>query len=56
MCGRCALYSNYPSLASSLKLPLAEGELSLCYNVAPGTWINAVRRHDDSGQLSLDAV
>ena len=56
MCGRFAHYSDFPSLAASLKLPLAEGELTPRYNVAPGTWISAVRRHDDSGQLSLDSL
>ncbi len=28
MCGRFALYSDFPSLARSLKLPLSEGELT----------------------------
>ncbi|MGM0984369.1 MAG: SOS response-associated peptidase family protein, partial [Pseudomonadota bacterium] len=56
MCGRFALYSDFPSLAASLKLPLTEGELTPRYNVAPGTWISAVRRHDDSDQLALDAL
>nr|WP_298250773.1 SOS response-associated peptidase family protein [uncultured Halomonas sp.] len=56
MCGRFALYSDYPSLARSLRLPLTEGEISPRFNVAPGTWISAVRRSDDSGQLSLDAL
>ncbi|MDZ7852277.1 MAG: hypothetical protein U5L98_06410 [Halomonas sp.] len=56
MCGRFALYSDFPSLAASLKLPLAEGELTPRYNVAPGTWISAVRRNDESGELCLDAL
>ncbi|TDO09901.1 MULTISPECIES: SOS response-associated peptidase family protein [Halomonas] len=47
MCGRFALYSDFPTLAASLKLPLAEGELTPRYNVAPGTWIPAVRRRDE---------
>jgi len=56
MCGRFALYSDFPGLARSLKLPLAESELTPRYNVAPGTWISAVRRHEVGGQLSLDAL
>jgi len=56
MCGRFALYSDFPSLARSLKLPLAEGELRPRYNVAPGTWISAVRRHEGGGQLGLDPL
>lgn len=51
MCGRFALYSPYPSLAASLRLPLEASEADLVprYNVAPGTWISAVRRLDDEG-------
>src|SRR5690554_4275643 len=58
MCGRFALYSPYLSLAASLRLPLEATEADLVprYNVAPGTWISAVRRLDDEGPLVLDAV
>ncbi|WP_322529210.1 hypothetical protein R5R73_06570 [Salinicola sp. LHM] len=45
MCGRFALYRDFPSLARFLKLPLAEVELTPRYNVAPGTWMSAVCRH-----------
>ncbi|MGM0988517.1 MAG: SOS response-associated peptidase [Pseudomonadota bacterium] len=56
MCGRFALYSDYPRLAAALKLPLAEHPLAPRYNVAPGTWINAVRRADADSQLTLDEL
>lgn len=58
MCGRFALYSPYPSLAASLRLPLEASEADLVprYNVAPGTWISAVRRLEDEGPPVLDAV
>ncbi|EWH03240.1 SOS response-associated peptidase [Halomonas sp. BC04] len=54
MCGRFSLYSDFPSLVASLKLPLAGGDLTPRYNVAPGTWIRAVRRSAESCQLSID--
>lgn len=43
MCGCFALYSPYPRLAESLRLPLEkpDTELSPRYNVAPGTFITA---------------
>lgn len=45
MCGRFALYTPYPSIAASLRLPLEEAwELTPRYNVSPGTWITGVRR------------
>jgi putative SOS response-associated peptidase YedK len=58
MCGRFALFSDFPKLSASLKLPLAEHEQPLTprYNVAPGTWIPAVRRRDDDSPLVLDEV
>lgn len=56
MCGRFALYSDYPRLAAALKLPLVERELSPRYNVAPGTWIPAVRWRDEESSLVLDEV
>lgn len=58
MCGRFALYSSYPSLAASLRLPLetAETDLMPRYNVTPGTWITTVRRLDEESHLVLDAV
>src|SRR5690554_8212037 len=58
MCGRFALYSPYPSLAASLRLPLEATEADLVprYNVAPGTWVSAVRRIDYDGLLVLDAM
>lgn len=56
MCGRFALYSDFLSLSTSLKLPLAEHELVPRYNVAPGTWITAVRRPDADSQLTLDEL
>ncbi|WP_163560985.1 SOS response-associated peptidase [Halomonas sp. NO4] len=58
MCGRFALYSTYPRLTESLRLPveLPDTELSPRYNVAPGTWISAVRHRDESSPLVLDAL
>ncbi|MGM0985320.1 MAG: SOS response-associated peptidase family protein, partial [Pseudomonadota bacterium] len=58
MCGRFALYSAYPSLAESLRLPLEapNAELAPRYNVAPGTWITAVRRPGADSQLTLDEL
>ncbi len=43
MCGRFALYSPYPKLAESLRLPLEEGKVTPRYNVPPGTFITAVQ-------------
>jgi putative SOS response-associated peptidase YedK len=56
MCGRFALYSPYPTLAESLRLPLEVGKIEPRYNVAPGTWITAVRRPDAHNQLTLDEL
>lgn len=57
MCGRFALYSPYSKLAQALRLPLAEpGELTPRYNVAPGTWITAVRHPGDAAPLVMDEV
>ncbi|MDL0433761.1 hypothetical protein QPM17_21685 [Marinobacter sp. TBZ242] len=55
MCGRCALYSDYPKLSASLRLPLAEPSVPLAqrYNVSPGTFITAVRRADDEAPLVM---
>ncbi|GED23825.1 SOS response-associated peptidase family protein [Halomonas halmophila] len=47
MCGRFALYSPYPKLSQALRLPLEPGELTPRYNVAPGTWVTAVRHTSD---------
>lgn len=46
MCGRFALFSDPPSIASSLKLSLPDDAWQPRYNVAPGTWITGVRRRD----------
>ncbi len=54
MCGRFALYSPPPKLSESLRLPLVERELTPRYNVAPGTFITAVRRADDDAPLVMD--
>jgi putative SOS response-associated peptidase YedK len=52
MCGRFALYSSYPKLSASLRLPLEEaGQLRPRYNVAPGTFISAVCRVADDEPL-----
>ncbi|APX91765.1 DUF159 family protein [Halomonas sp. 1513] len=58
MCGRFALYSDYPRLSASLKLPLAEPAETLAprYNVPPGTFITAVRRAEDEAPLAMDAL
>ncbi|WP_280538943.1 SOS response-associated peptidase [Chromohalobacter sp. 11-W] len=56
MCGRFALYSDFLSLARSLKLPLAEVELTPRYNAAPGTWMSAVCRHDDRAEPGCPLV
>lgn len=56
MCGRFALYSPYPKLSQSLRLPLELGELTPRYNVAPGTWITAVRHPNDNAPLVIDEV
>ncbi|SEL65571.1 SOS response associated peptidase (SRAP) [Halomonas daqiaonensis] len=58
MCGRFVLYSDFPKLSASLKLSLADPEqlLTPCYNVAPGTFITAVRRPDADSQLTLDEL
>ncbi|MGM0985278.1 MAG: SOS response-associated peptidase family protein, partial [Pseudomonadota bacterium] len=56
MCGRFALYTPYPELTEALRLPLEVSEAEPRYNVAPGTWIPAVRRQDDESPLVLDEV
>lgn len=56
MCGRFAIYSDFPSLSASLKLPLVEHQFVPRYNVAPGTWITAVRRPDADSKLALDEL
>ncbi|MGJ7462328.1 SOS response-associated peptidase [Halomonas sp. MA07-2] len=58
MCGRFALYSDYPKLSAALKLTLEEPEQPLTprYNVPPGTFITAVRRADDEAPLVMDEL
>jgi putative SOS response-associated peptidase YedK len=58
MCGRFALYSDYPKLSAALKLPLEEPEQPLTqrYNVPPGTYITAVRHADDEAPLVMDEL
>ncbi|MGM0703895.1 MAG: SOS response-associated peptidase [Pseudomonadota bacterium] len=58
MCGRFSLYSDFPRLAQSLRLPLDQTGLDLepRYNVAPGTWIAAVRHPDEESPLVMDRV
>nr|WP_163501998.1 SOS response-associated peptidase family protein [Halomonas socia] len=58
MCGRFALYSDYPKLSASLKLPLAEPAEPLAprYNVPPGTFITAVHRADDEAPLAMNEL
>lgn len=56
MCGRFALYSPYPKLSKALRLSLKPGELTPRYNVAPGTWITAVRHLSDDAPLVMDEV
>jgi putative SOS response-associated peptidase YedK len=56
MCGRFALYSDYPKLSESLHLPLEPGELTPRYNVAPGTWITVVRHPYDEAPMVMDEV
>ena len=54
MCGRFALFSDSPSIASSLKLALPDDVWQPRYNVAPGTWITGVRRRGDESPLEFD--
>ncbi|MBS9405661.1 SOS response-associated peptidase [Halomonas sp. TRM85114] len=56
MCGRFALYSPYPKLSESLRLPLEAGKVTPRYNVAPGTFVTAVRRADDEAPLVMDKL
>ncbi len=56
MCGRFALYSPYPNLSESLRLPLEVGEVTPRYNVPPGTFISAVRRADDEAPLVMEEL
>ncbi|TFH84652.1 SOS response-associated peptidase, partial [Billgrantia azerbaijanica] len=58
MCGRYDLHSDPARLSQALRLPLAQPELDLepRYNVAPGTWIAAVRHPDADAPLVLDRV
>ncbi|SFU36324.1 SOS response associated peptidase (SRAP) [Halomonas korlensis] len=56
MCGRFALYSPYPKLSESLRLPLEAGEVAPRYNVPPGSFITAVRRADDEAPLVMDEL
>lgn len=58
MCGRFALYSDYPTLSASLNLPLAQPAVPLAqrYNVPPGTFITAVRRADDGAPLVMNEL
>ncbi len=50
MCGRFALYSPYPKLSESQRLPLEAAEVTPRYNVPPGTFISAVRRAAGHGR------
>ncbi|MDI5893061.1 SOS response-associated peptidase [Halomonas rhizosphaerae] len=57
MCGRFSLYSSYSTLSQGLKLPLEVAvKLTPRYNVAPGTWITAVRHPTDNEPLVMDEV
>lgn len=56
MCGRVALFSLYPKLSRALRLPLEPRELTPRYNVAPSTWITAVRHPSDDVPLVMDEV
>ncbi|SDG11789.1 SOS response associated peptidase (SRAP) [Onishia taeanensis] len=56
MCGRFALYSPYPKLSQAWRLSLEARELTPRYNVAPGTWITAVRYPSDDAPLVMDEV
>jgi putative SOS response-associated peptidase YedK len=56
MCGRFALYSPYPRLATRLGLPALDDQLEPRYNIPPGTWIPAVRHPDGQEPLALDQV
>nr|WP_281504339.1 SOS response-associated peptidase family protein [Chromohalobacter japonicus] len=51
-----ALYSSYLKISRALRLPLESGELKPRYNVAPGTWITAVRHPSDDAPLVMDEV
>ena len=55
MCGRFALYSPPSRLARRLGVPLTERDLTARYNVAPGTWIIAVRRPAADEPAVMDA-
>ncbi|MCE9662975.1 SOS response-associated peptidase [Halomonas sp. M5N1S17] len=56
MCGRFVHFSEISSVAGRLGLSEPHSSWKPCYNVAPGTWIHVVRRHDDDSSLVLDKV
>lgn len=56
MCGRFALYSPYPKLSQSLRLPLESGEPMPRCNVVPGTLITTAHYSVVSALLVLGEV
>ena len=57
MCGRFALFSDPTSIAHALRIaPSDNNRWQPRYNIAPGTWIPAVRRREDASPLVLDEI
>lgn len=54
MCGRFALYSPYPKLASKTGAVVIDRDPVPRYNVPPGTWVAAVRRADPDEAPVID--
>lgn len=54
MCGRFAFFSPLSPLARKVGATLPEREIPQRYNVAPGTWIAAVRQASENAAPSLD--
>ncbi|WP_110685125.1 SOS response-associated peptidase family protein [Salinicola aestuarinus] len=56
MCSRFSLYSTYPRFAHRIGELREDDPPAPRYNVAPGTWIGAIRRRTDDPQLMFDSV
>tara|TARA_R110001583_G_C5665157_1_gene410025 strand:- start:6723 stop:7379 length:657 start_codon:yes stop_codon:yes gene_type:complete len=56
MCGRFALFSPVSDLARKVGAAVPEQEFCSRYNVAPGTWITAVRQASENSKPTIDEM
>ncbi|WP_092828277.1 SOS response-associated peptidase [Vreelandella subterranea] len=56
MCGRFAFFSPIPKLANKVGATVPEHASGPRYNVAPGTWITAVRQEEDDSAPLFDTM